>query len=242
MARSKVVSARMAAKSTKHVFPFLNLPAELRDIIYDYSLTIYTTHMSSEFLIEAKGVARVHLLLISKQFKSELEERAKKHSRLRIKDVGVSRHRSMPRPYTSFRSILRFPAIKTRKLVLQLQTTRLERHLPDMKRWIELLLPQIQDLAHLDIRIVTVELNEEDVEEWKEALTEQKWYQFRVLERVRVINSSADHYYDSLHGEVKGKVALEWLKQTGDFAKVVDGEEVLDEAEDKDVVFDARET
>lgn len=79
----------MERNSTDHnTFPFLELPKELRDMIYDEALDDKEDQrLSRDLFLKARSVPRTNLLLASKQVKQEYEERAAKHSQLIIKAI-----------------------------------------------------------------------------------------------------------------------------------------------------------
>lgn len=72
----------------RHIFPFFDLPQELRDEIYDLSLTRYFACLSCGFSLEATDIPAIDLLLVSKAFAREYQLRAKKKSEVAIMDTS----------------------------------------------------------------------------------------------------------------------------------------------------------
>lgn len=79
--------AQMGRNSpTRHIFPFFELPRELRDEIYALSLVNFPPDSYSDLQIGAENMAPTHLLLVCGQLRHELDSLARKRSRVFIHD------------------------------------------------------------------------------------------------------------------------------------------------------------
>ncbi|KAK4615561.1 hypothetical protein CLAFUW4_09970 [Fulvia fulva] len=71
IARTNKVIPRNERDDNRHIFPFFDLPAELRDEIYDNCTSDHETILSSHVRMITKQLGYKHLLLISRQFTHE---------------------------------------------------------------------------------------------------------------------------------------------------------------------------
>ena len=71
---------------TRHIFPFFELPRELRDEIYALALVNFPPDSYADLQIKAEDMAPTHLLLVCRQLRHELDSLAQKCSRVFIHD------------------------------------------------------------------------------------------------------------------------------------------------------------
>lgn len=74
------------ASTTRHIFPFFELPRELRDEIYALALVNFPPDSYSDLQIGAEDMAPTDLLLVCRQLRHELDSLAQKCSRVFIHD------------------------------------------------------------------------------------------------------------------------------------------------------------
>lgn len=80
------MAPKQHSSHTRHIFPFFELPRELRDEIYALSLVNFTPDRYSDLQIGAKDLAPTHLLLVCRQLRHELDSLALKSSGVFIHD------------------------------------------------------------------------------------------------------------------------------------------------------------
>ncbi|KAK4628946.1 hypothetical protein CLAFUW4_08376 [Fulvia fulva] len=205
----------MATNSTKNIFPFFDVPLELKDMIYDETLEDVDTYLEVGLRVEAKNVPPTNALLISKKFKEELETRAKKHSHLFIKD----KWESAPVPKLE-NAILPEPATKIRRLAFETAANYTDyMEYPD--QWFSRLTVQMDWLRSFDIKIIALicedSQSEEDseygVDEWDRSLREQSWWELREFKGLQVLNAGYEHKEDwdtVLSADWRAPLAIEW--------------------------------
>ena len=72
---------------SQHIFPFFKLPAELRDMVYDYSLQHVKLTSFMSLARRVTCVAPPNLMAVSQQFNMELIERVRKSSHLYVAEI-----------------------------------------------------------------------------------------------------------------------------------------------------------
>ncbi|KAK4629162.1 hypothetical protein CLAFUW4_08182 [Fulvia fulva] len=137
--------------NTAHtVFPFFDLPLELRDMIYDETLEDrQDQRLCNSVYLKAKGVPRTNILLVSKDVKQEYEQRATKHSHLTVKDL---------RSYDEVRTALPAAAKKVSHIVIEpcVCTSELAKYLAKFTPLIGLVTSPFFSLKTLTINIVMI--------------------------------------------------------------------------------------
>ncbi|KAF7198610.1 hypothetical protein HII31_00349 [Pseudocercospora fuligena] len=114
------------SQADRSIFPFFKLARELRDQIYDECLEDRTMRIRGKFGCRAEHVARVNLLLVSRQFKSEYSESAVEKTKMTITYIPQVVYRSSRRtPPASMRFGLPLASLHVRFVRLNLACYRL---------------------------------------------------------------------------------------------------------------------
>ena len=202
---------------TQKVFPFFDLPAELRNMIYDQSLDDREDQeLSCHLHLKPKIVPRTNLLLVSKQMKQEYEERARKHSQLVIRD---------PESYNS--GIEELPTLppaasKVATIILELFIGDLEDldiPLDDFAPLISLVTGPTFHVKGLSISIIMeLDTDFDTADDWVRELKKQAdWEDLPKVQSIQVYNAGQG-YWNALKGKQRvAKVIAEWKKSTGKF-------------------------
>ncbi|EME38323.1 hypothetical protein DOTSEDRAFT_39359 [Dothistroma septosporum NZE10] len=139
------------ASNSRNILAFLELPRELRDMVYDLSLENHDLILRCKMRVQATDVANVDILAISRRVKMEYDERAARKSVLKLYDDADFRFSSVDMPLGA----MRVPDVRL-NLVTDIAGTLEDKveYTPNHTTWIQALLKQ-----HSCIRQVSIEIH-----------------------------------------------------------------------------------
>ena len=197
----------------------------MRDIVYDFSLEDVALMLKNGLVLEAKNVPSTNALLISKQFKQELELRTQKLSHLFVKD----RFDDDENGEQGEREAVTLPkaATKIRNLTLEAVADACDTlELPD--RWFGICTMQMDWLRSFDVKIIVPiskvshdwdnDLWDDDMDDVLRTLRWQSWWKLREFKGLQVFDAGCaegEGLWWFLGGEHEATLAIEW--------KVVEG-------------------
>ena len=203
----------------RKIFPFFELPRELRDFIYEQSLQSKDQRLRCGICLKAKDTSPTNVPLVSKQVKRELEECAHRRSHLTIADrLGFDEHTGI---------ITLPPAAK------KIWTLSVEACPEDPKemglslRWIRHVTAQMFSLISLSVKVVAEIEVETTVEEWVEGLEISNHTTLPKLQAVQILHASQDLYNECWYDELVVAMVAEWTKGNVAFARLAEPRDML---------------
>lgn len=229
---SIAVAHDTAVTSTRHIFPFFDLPRELRDMVYDESPVDKAITLDSGLQVVGHNMALAEQLTISRQFKKEYEERAGKLATLHLNDTGDLIVRpanaiGFPVPITAFRSVQLDFIAENDYLNDEASIT-----LYVNRNWVERLALCLSDTQPLSLRINVS--RSEPVQDIRAQLVEGDWAGIPHLKDIRVY--LVDAIWD--FGQKDG-LFLQLSGATGRLEEVTDKENEVEAGYEDHVQSDA---
>lgn len=203
----------------RHIFPFFDLPAELRNEVYDFSLGNVETHIRKHVKAQTTNVASINLLLVSRQFNQEYADRAesaKEFATLKLSETPCNCPSNIALP----------PSAKTIKHVtFELafdETNVVEMYEKSFKhlRRITFVLKQMRTVKTLDFRHHFIDWREEEffgVEYAFFWLRGDKLLKLSCLTKLECYFLDEQKHPDTSIWDFddKAKLSIKWNKETG---------------------------
>lgn len=198
-----------AADARRHIFPFFDLPLEMREMIYDESLEDEAVKLLCGFELDLANVPATNMLLVSKDFRREYLLRADKRSQMTIADVTSW----MP-------GVTQFPSPATRVHSIRLQLVFVcHEDDQDHLEWLSELIPRCEKLRVLDARIHY----DPHILSFAKArdLISKDWIVLQSLTTLKVYEREIDGVSDWDFKSEEG-LCLEWSSVTGKLEEVTE--------------------
>ncbi|KAM3421590.1 hypothetical protein BST61_g1977 [Cercospora zeina] len=194
---------------TKHIFPFFDLPRELRDMIYDETRELRITKVKTESgLLASWSFLVPRNTTVCRQFHSEATQRIEKVPELTLTDTSAFLF-DEPAPLS--------PQLWPPTLMLHLAVKDFPHDLADHERWIKPWLERMSDLQVLRIRMQVDCPHEAMLVET--IVRSQFWLHLKNLQELHVLRVDRE-LFDFADASSSRPLAT-WTSESGELMRVV---------------------